>query len=736
MQLITREKPELDLTCKTDVKLKLRPLSPLLTLLCLIGALTSVAQDSRSAASSTCSEWTLTADSLNALWVNGPPEILWRFEGKHRDLLNGSSLEAAEDFLRAVDSCATNDELKLWSSNLRFLGHPEQLSNEGFSRLVHRFAEIDDCSKYARIYHLYKTMSSEIVKRPNVFYADILKEMREQAVTEGCKEGEIFIRLTEVYRLSTLNRDEEACLKVSKINLPDDASPHIRENIVLAHIDANISGGNYYAAIDWLKRRLNWMVNKQDTVAIIRALNDIGVCFQRSEHPDSARVYYHKALREAQSIDHRVWQGILAGNLGTLLKDEGLFQEAIPSFRTDYEYTIDTHDFISGVYALVSLGECYRELGVTDSALYWLNLAENELDRPGGDLEAAARLRRDIFELRYKTYKDQGNIAEALSAIERHQQLNDSLRQLEYRRRTDNLTTVLSAERLESEKRALEDENRINKQLLRQERTNLIFVLIFMGVVLLILVALIRSNKAQKKARRETAELLDLTRQQNDRLNNFALIVSHNLRGSAGNIKSLVELLQNDQLADSKDELLQHLGLASDSLNQTINDLNGLTRSRSESHEMEPVKLFPIVTKVTADIKEAQQRQDFVVNIRIPQNLSVQGIPPYVESVVYNFISNAYKYRHPERTPRLDITAKKVGDEVVLSFEDNGLGIDLEKYGEELFKLFSTFHGNQEAQGVGLYATRNQVRSMGGSVDVDSTPGKGTRFTVVLQSVE
>ena len=63
---------------------------------------------------------------------------------------------------------------------------------------------------------------------------------------------------------------------------------------------------------------------------------------------------------------------------------------------------------------------------------------------------------------------------------------------------------------------------------------------------------------------------------------------------------------------------------------------------------------------------------------------------------------------------------------------DNGLGIDMEKHGADLFGLYKTFHNNRNSKGVGLYITRAQVLSLGGRIEVSSTPGKGSPFTVCL----
>jgi len=71
-------------------------------------------------------------------------------------------------------------------------------------------------------------------------------------------------------------------------------------------------------------------------------------------------------------------------------------------------------------------------------------------------------------------------------------------------------------------------------------------------------------------------------------------------------------------------------------------------------------------------------------------------------------------------------------DEVMVAFEDNGIGIDLGAHGADLFGMYQTFHDYEDARGVGLYITRNQIASMGGRVEVESTPGQGSLFKVYL----
>ncbi|MDB5111030.1 MAG: domain/sensory box/EAL domain protein, partial [Mucilaginibacter sp.] len=107
--------------------------------------------------------------------------------------------------------------------------------------------------------------------------------------------------------------------------------------------------------------------------------------------------------------------------------------------------------------------------------------------------------------------------------------------------------------------------------------------------------------------------------------------------------------------------------------------------------------------------------------------------PAYMESIIFNLLSNAIKYRSLVRKPEVTISyfnmpRGKYGFVVT----DNGIGIDLKKYGDQLFGMYKTFNGNHDAKGMGLFITKNQVESFGGSIEVISEVDKGTTFRVCL----
>jgi signal transduction histidine kinase len=107
-------------------------------------------------------------------------------------------------------------------------------------------------------------------------------------------------------------------------------------------------------------------------------------------------------------------------------------------------------------------------------------------------------------------------------------------------------------------------------------------------------------------------------------------------------------------------------------------------------------------------------------------------VPAYIESIFLNLTTNAIKYRDPEKEPTLTIQSYIEDQFIVLSVEDNGKGIDLERYGNKIFGMYKTFHGNKDARGIGLFITKNQIESMGGTIEVESEVGVGTKFRVKL----
>jgi signal transduction histidine kinase len=111
----------------------------------------------------------------------------------------------------------------------------------------------------------------------------------------------------------------------------------------------------------------------------------------------------------------------------------------------------------------------------------------------------------------------------------------------------------------------------------------------------------------------------------------------------------------------------------------------------------------------------------------------VYAVLPYVESIINNLLTNAIKYRHPDRHPIIQISTTIDNEYVCLKVKDNGLGVDLSKYRNDIFNLYKRFHLHVDGKGLGLYLVKTQVTALGGKIDIESEPEKGTTFLVYFK---
>jgi signal transduction histidine kinase len=103
----------------------------------------------------------------------------------------------------------------------------------------------------------------------------------------------------------------------------------------------------------------------------------------------------------------------------------------------------------------------------------------------------------------------------------------------------------------------------------------------------------------------------------------------------------------------------------------------------------------------------------------------------YIYSIFLNLIGNSIKYRSDLR-PNINISIRSDADTTVIRFSDNGLGIDLARNGEDLFKPYKRFHPDIEGKGLGLFLVKSHVEALHGNISIDSKPGNGTTFTITL----
>jgi PAS domain S-box-containing protein len=228
----------------------------------------------------------------------------------------------------------------------------------------------------------------------------------------------------------------------------------------------------------------------------------------------------------------------------------------------------------------------------------------------------------------------------------------------------------------------------------------------------------------------ELGNTISIIVSQNNRLNNFAHIVSHNLRSHASNFKMLLDLFKT-AASDEREEMLEHLEAISDGLTITISHLKELVEIQTEIKNVkEQLNLRHYLKNILNILHNEIKKHGVNIEINIPLDVTVNYNPAYLESVLLNFTTNAIKYSSPDKEPMISYDFEIAEGKKVLCITDNGLGIDLKKHKNSLFGMYKTFHKNQNARGIGLFITKNQVEAMGGTIEVTSELNKGTTFKI------
>ncbi|MBK5277609.1 MAG: HAMP domain-containing histidine kinase [Bacteroidia bacterium] len=219
----------------------------------------------------------------------------------------------------------------------------------------------------------------------------------------------------------------------------------------------------------------------------------------------------------------------------------------------------------------------------------------------------------------------------------------------------------------------------------------------------------------------------------NSELQQYSYTVSHNLRGPVASLGGLINLLNQQNQSIENHELLVHMEKSLLVLEGTIQDLSHIIDIRNNLSQIRQKIVLSDELMQTKSLleKEIKDHQVFI-ETDFTGSPEIYAVKHMLDSILYNLISNAIKYRSPDRKPHIKISSINSDNRIRLTLEDNGLGIDLEKYAGKLFGLYKRFHTHTDGRGLGLYLVKLQTESMGGVITVQSKLGVGTTFTITL----
>lgn len=241
----------------------------------------------------------------------------------------------------------------------------------------------------------------------------------------------------------------------------------------------------------------------------------------------------------------------------------------------------------------------------------------------------------------------------------------------------------------------------------------------------------------EKKVEDRTHELIHANNDLHDRnfrLEQFANITAHNLRGPVVTLLGLCNIFNENNITDPVNiliiEKLRESGHKLDSILKDLTSLLDLHRNTEDMKENINLDLILLETQqmLSAEISASKA----IIKSEFNEALNVLSIPVYLKNIFYNIISNGIKYHKKYETPVIEIRSSIEFGYFCISFRDNGIGIDLSQFGNKIFQPYQRFHLEVPGKGLGLFIVKTQVESMKGYLELKSSFDEGTCINIFL----
>lgn len=229
----------------------------------------------------------------------------------------------------------------------------------------------------------------------------------------------------------------------------------------------------------------------------------------------------------------------------------------------------------------------------------------------------------------------------------------------------------------------------------------------------------------------------DLT-EVNTRLEEFAYISAHDMKSPLISINNLFDILEANEAI--RDGFTTQVNLIKNSIKQAHSTLASLNKviSFRKTLNLKGEKVFfqDLLNEVKVSLYREIEESKLEIKADFSECQEITYPKIHLMSIMQNLISNSIKYRRKEAKPIIRIQTKKTQGQIYLIVEDNGMGMDLELVKGKIFRLFQRFHFDIEGTGIGLHLVNSIVQSYGGSIELSSKIGEGTKFEILLSDLQ
>jgi signal transduction histidine kinase/Tfp pilus assembly protein PilF len=474
--------------------------------------------------------------------------------------------------------------------------------------------------------------------------------------------------------------------------------------------------GQFDVALQYHQEALAFRENGTDTLSLAGSLNNVANLLGELGRHSEAITYHERAMALNVAIKNPRSIGNSLMNLGSTHVRLGNAALAIEYYEQAKAIRQSMKD-VRGLSTVHSgLADAYLTMNEPDKAYSNAKVAFDLAMSVNGPLEASIASR-----FAYLALKDAGRPSEAVTYLEIHKTLSDSLFTIDRQKAIANLESVAELNRRTDEIRILEAEK-------AYERNVMVAILISLMVAVLLIAGI---HQARKRERKISAEL----RQLGDMKDQMLSILSHDLRSPLSSLHSMIELMEMDALSSKewhsfKTMLIRQFDVTDETLRDVLLWAKG--QFDGEKDRTEPVNLRDTVDSNVELIHLIAQRKDVDIQMDVDANATVMADRAHLMAIIRNLLTNAVKFTPAGK--KIRIWSRSTETHHLLCIEDEGVGIKPEKL-DSLFESAGRFTqgtAGESGSGLGLVFVRDLLRRNKGTIEARSERGVGTTFTVSL----
>jgi two-component system sensor histidine kinase/response regulator len=447
---------------------------------------------------------------------------------------------------------------------------------------------------------------------------------------------------------------------------------------------------------------------------------------------DSALYYYQKVIDINKTLDDPIGQAIVLMNKGLTLKKMGQYQQALQLFDSSIaavkgvDQVIDLHASIQN-----NIGATYAVMGQTDKALAAFN-ASITLTKEAGLLKNEMENYRNMSDMFLK----QNDFKNHSTYLQKYYAIKDSIFNIDSRNQITQLEADYEISKKNNE--LLVKETEITKN--RSERN--IFIILSATVLAILLTLGYFYTRIRKTNKLLNEKNILINEQKNELLtlnkvkDRLFSIISHDLRQPLQTLKSFLILSDNKDVAEEKKREFKIL-----TFNAVLNTSDMLDNLLAWAN-IQLKNTTPPVTTISIedsiwDVTEGVKPQTIQKGIAVVQNIQAtiaKGNYDILQIAIRNIVTNAIKFSPANST--ITIGSRKENDKVLLTVADQGIGMTAEQMAQIASKEISSTKGTagERGSGLGLFLVTELLEKINASITIDSEPGKGSTFSIVLDA--